>query len=178
MSPRAACRLEAIGFTEVYDYVLGIADWKAAGLPVEGEALNTQLIADATRPDIPTARPDELLGTVFDRTTNAGWDETLVLDCNGIVIGRLRTTSWEHDRDTPVGSVMELGPTTVRPNMLLEPLVKRMEERGTNLVTVTTPQGTLIGVVLRTEAQRLLTGEPPQQIWINCNGCPGTWKTR
>ena len=30
MSPRAACRLEALGFTRVYDYVDGIADWKAA----------------------------------------------------------------------------------------------------------------------------------------------------
>jgi rhodanese-related sulfurtransferase len=32
MSPRAACRLEAIGFEEVYDYATGISDWKAAGL--------------------------------------------------------------------------------------------------------------------------------------------------
>lgn len=171
MSPRAACRLEAIGFVEIYDYVLGIADWKAAGLPTEGEAPDIQRIADATRPDIPTARSDELLGTVFDRTVNAGWDEALV-------IGRLRTTSWEHERDIPVESVMEFGPTTVRPNMLLEPLVKRMEERGTNLVTVTTPQGILIGVVLRTEAQRLLAGEPSEQIWVDCDGCPGIWKVR
>jgi hypothetical protein len=171
MSPRAACRLEAIGFVEIYDYVLGIADWKAAGLPTEGEAPDIQRIADATRPDIPTARSDELLGTVFDRTVNAGWDEALV-------IGRLRTTSWEHERDIPVESVMEFGPTTVRPNMLLEPLVKRMEERGTNLVTVTTPQGILIGVVLRTEAQRLLAGEPSEQIWIDCDGCPGRWTVR
>jgi CBS domain-containing protein len=178
MSPRAACRLEAIGFTEVYDYVLGIADWKAAGLPTEGEAPDVERIADATRPDIPTARSDELLGTVLDRTVNAGWDEALVIDCDGIVIGRLRTTSWEHERDTPVESVMEYGPTTVRPNMLLEPLVKRMEERGTNLVTVTTPQGILIGVVLRTEALRLLAGEPSEQIWVDCDGCPGTWKIR
>jgi CBS domain-containing protein len=178
MSPRAACRLEAIGFAEVYDYVLGIADWKAAGLPTEGEALDTQRIADATRPDIPTATANESLGAVLDRTTDAGWDEALVVDCDGIVIGRLRRTSWEHERDIPVESVMELGPTTVRPNMLLEPLVKRMEERGTNLVTVTTAQGMLIGVVLRTEAQRLLAGDPPEQIWVDCDGCPGRWKVR
>ena len=29
MSPRAACRLELLGFTQVYDYVLGKADWLA-----------------------------------------------------------------------------------------------------------------------------------------------------
>jgi hypothetical protein len=90
MSPGACCRLEATGFAEVYDYVLGIADRMAAGLPTEGEALDIQRIADATRPDIPTARSDELLGTVFDRTANAGWDEALVIDCDGIVIARPR----------------------------------------------------------------------------------------
>jgi rhodanese-related sulfurtransferase len=38
MSPRAACRLEALGFTRVDDYVDEIADWQAAGLPTEGTA--------------------------------------------------------------------------------------------------------------------------------------------
>jgi hypothetical protein len=36
MSPRAACRLETLGFPEVYDYVAGKADWLAHGLDVEG----------------------------------------------------------------------------------------------------------------------------------------------
>jgi hypothetical protein len=178
MSPRAACQLERLGFEQVYDYTLGIADWKAAGLPVEGGSSDAQLVSDATRPDIPTAQPADLLGAVFDRVTNAGWEEALVLDCDGIVIGRLRTQAWEQDRSLPVSQVMELGPTTVRPNGLLEPLVKRMEKRGTELVTVATPQGVLIGVLLRSEARRILTGEAPEQIWINCDGCPGRWKAR
>src|SRR6266511_4403171 len=38
MSPRAAWRLESMGFAEVYDYVAGKADWGAAGLPLEGTA--------------------------------------------------------------------------------------------------------------------------------------------
>src|SRR5712691_518454 len=33
MSPRAAWRLERLGFTPVYDYALGKVDWMAAGLP-------------------------------------------------------------------------------------------------------------------------------------------------
>ena len=49
MSPRAACRLEAIGFEEVYDYTAGIADWKAAGLDLEGSEDQGLRIADATR---------------------------------------------------------------------------------------------------------------------------------
>ena len=176
MSPRAACQLDRLGFEKVYDYTAGIADWKAAGLPVEGERSSTQLVADATRPDVPTALPDELLGTVLDRSTEAGWEQALVIDCDGVVIGRLRTQAWEQDRNLPVSEFMELGPTTVRPNALLEPLVRRMVKRDTALVTVATPQGVLIGVLLRTEAQRILNGETPEHIWINCDGCPGRWK--
>ncbi|GMQ93734.1 MAG: hypothetical protein BMS9Abin12_1214 [Acidimicrobiia bacterium] len=175
MSPRAACRLEAIGFTDVYDYTLGIADWKAAGLPIEGQPTTTPIVSDATRPDIPTATPDETVGTVSDRAEAAGWDEAVVIDCGGVVVGRLRDSAWQYDRTTRVEQIMETGPTTVRPNSPLEPLVERMEARGTKLVTVATPQGILIGALLREEARRLLTGETPEQIWVDCDGCPGQW---
>ncbi len=176
MSPRAACRLEALGFDLVYDYTLGIADWKAAGLPIEGTAPQIQRVADATRPDIPAAKPVEPLGAVWDRTSTAGWNEALVVDCDGLVIGRLRSSAWQQDPEVAVEEVMEPGPTTVRPNGALADLVERIEANGTDLVTVTTPQGTLIGVVLREDAQRLVTGEPPKQVWIDCDGCPGQWR--
>ncbi|CAN5858074.1 hypothetical protein BH23ACT4_BH23ACT4_15200 [soil metagenome] len=53
MSPRAGTRLEALGFEQVYDYVLGKADRKAAGLPLEGHSPDYQTVADAMRPDVP-----------------------------------------------------------------------------------------------------------------------------
>jgi len=176
MSPRAACRLDALGFEEVHDYTAGIADWKAAGLPLEGSITDVQQVAHATRPDVPTARPDEMLGAVWQRTTDAGWDEAIVVDCDRVVIGRLRGRTWNHDPDVRVVDAMEPGPTTVRPDGALALLVERMEERGTKLVTVTDPQGVLLGVLVLEEAQRLVTGEPPEQIWVDCDGCPGQWK--
>ncbi len=176
MSPRAACRLERLGFEQVYDYVLGIADWKAAGLPTEGTATPVQRVADATRPDVPVSTLDETIGDVRQRTQDAGWDESVVVDCDGVVIGRLRNSAWEADAETLVETVMDSGPTTVRPDGLLHPLVERMEKRGTKLVVVTNPQGGLIGVLLGEEARRLLTGEPPELIWKDCDGCPGQWK--
>jgi CBS domain-containing protein len=176
MSPRAACRLERIGFERVFDYVGGIADWKGAGLPVEGEATRAQTVADATRPDVPTCGPDERLQDVRSRTFDAGWDECIVVDCGGVVVGRLRAQAWDGNPDAPAESVMEPGPTTVRPNVALHPLVERMQERGTKLVVVATPQGGLVGVLRGDEAARLLTGEPPEQIWQDCEGCPGQWK--
>jgi rhodanese-related sulfurtransferase len=36
LSVQAAWRLERIGFSDVYDYVAGKADWRSAGLPLEG----------------------------------------------------------------------------------------------------------------------------------------------
>lgn len=175
MSPRAACRLERLGFDQVYDYVGGIGDWKAAGLTVEGSAAHVLTVADATRSDVPTCTPEDVVGDVRQRTIDEGWNECIVVDCDGIVVGRLRNQAWDATDEVTVESAMESGPTTVRPNTVLHPLVERMNDRETNLIVVATPQGELLGVLLRTDAQRLLSGEPPEQIWQDCDGCPGRW---
>ena len=133
-----------------------------------------------TRPDqtSPPARPTNSSGVVRSRTFDAGWDDCIVLDCDGIVAGRLRGGAWKADDQQDVESVMEPGPTTVRLDGVLQPLVKRMAKRGTKLVVVASPQGEFHGVLLREDAERLLTGEPPQQIWVDCEGCPGRWKVK
>ena len=176
MSPRAACRLEALGFEKVYDYELGIADWKAAGLPLGGEGIGYQVAADAMRPDIPTCEPSENVGDVGKRVEDAGWEDCVVIDCGDQVVGRLRASSWTQEASLAVSEVMQLGPTTVRPNELLDKLVKRMDRRLTPLIVVATRQGGLLGVVLRDDAHRVLKGEPPEMVWAECAGCPGQWR--
>jgi CBS domain-containing protein len=178
MSPRAACRLERFGFGQVYDYVAGIADWKAAGLPVDGDAPSVQQVADATRSDVPTCLLEETMAEARTRTFAGGWEECVVIDCDGTVVGRLRDGAWKEDDSAMVGDVMESGPTTVRPDGVLQQLVDRMAKRETKMVLVTTPQGTLVGALLRVEAERLLAGEPPEQVWRDCDGCPGRWVTK
>ena len=175
MSPRAACRLERLGYHDIYDYEPGIADWKAAGLPVDGQAAAVPRVADATRPDVPTSTPDELLGDIHSRTFESGWEECIVIDCQRIVVGRLRNKDWGTNRSHPAEAVMESGLTTVRSDGLLQPLVERMVAHGTTMIIVTTPQGQLLGALRRSDAQRLLTGESPEQIWRDCAGCPGQW---
>ena len=175
MSPRAAGRLESLGFEQVYDYVLGIDDWRAAGLAVEGDSPAVQRVSDATRPDVPTCAPNDKLGPVRHRTFDTGWDECIVVSEDGIVVGRLRDSAWEADDATTVEQVMESGPTTVRADGLLQDLVDRMAGRPTKLAVVTTPQGFLIGVLFREEAEQLLSGERPELIWRDCEGCPGQW---
>jgi hypothetical protein len=51
MSPRAAWRLEAAGFSPVHDYAAGKADWLAADLPFDGTA---QLAGMFTRRGVAT----------------------------------------------------------------------------------------------------------------------------
>jgi CBS-domain-containing membrane protein len=174
MSPRAACRLEALGY-RAYDYVDGIADWKAAGLPTEGTAQPGQRVADATNGDVPTCQPDETVEDIRARVTDGGWDVCVVIDCDGMAIGRIRASAFEADPDRRASEVMEPGPSTVRPDTLLQPLVHRMHNRNAPHVLVTTPPGKLIGILLRDEADRLLAGEPPHRIWQDCECCPGRW---
>jgi hypothetical protein len=51
---------------------------------------------------------------------------------------------------------MEPGPSTVRPDAALEPLVGRMRKKSTPQVLVTDPQGVLIGVLFFEDADRLV----------------------
>lgn len=161
MSPRAACRLEALGFEEVYDYAAGIADWMAAGLELEGEGLGHPTASDAMRTDVPTCSPLETIGEAQRRLDGAEWDDCLVLECGRLVVGRLRSRHWALAPDTVVGDVMELGPTTIRADEPLDDLIERMDRRPTDLVVVATAQGELLGVVLRGEGHVILDRAQP-----------------
>ena len=90
MSPRAAWRLESLGFTKVYDYVAGKADWIAGGLPVEGERANVPRAIDAVKRDVPKCGPLDLIGDVSDQVEAARDDVCIVTNHEGIVLGRLR----------------------------------------------------------------------------------------
>ena len=72
MSPRAAWRLEGLGFEKVYDYVPGKADWFASGFPKEGKLASVPTIGDAVRPDVPTCAPAEKVEIARDRVRAAG----------------------------------------------------------------------------------------------------------
>ena len=67
MSPRAACRLDTLGFAEVYDYVPGKADWRAHGLPVEGEHADLPTAGGLARDDIITCRLADPVGAVREQ---------------------------------------------------------------------------------------------------------------
>src|SRR6266545_5685363 len=110
MSPRAALRLESIGFTEVYDYVAGKADWGSAGLPLEGTRGSQTRIGAYLRRDVPTCRLDERLAAVRARVHAAGWDTCFVVNDEQIVFGRLGRTALAREDDASVEEAMSEGP--------------------------------------------------------------------
>ena len=154
MSPRAAARLEQMGFTEVYEYVRGKSDWGASGLPDEGEHADAPTSGSAARKDPPTCAIDERAGDVAARMGNDG--VCVVIGEGRVVLGRLRAEDARAEPDRRVEEVMEGGPTTFRANIPLEPLVERMQQRRVGNVIVTDPDGRLLGVLYRNEAEAVL----------------------
>lgn len=149
MSPRAACRLEALGFEHVYDYVAGKLDWLARGLPREGDKATERRAVDVARDDVVTARADERIGDVRARVEASPYKFGLVVSEGGALFGRLRKAALEGDPAARAEDVMEPGPSTVRADTPLDKLRDRLDKRGFKTAVVTTPDGVLLGVVHR-----------------------------
>src|SRR6058998_653566 len=102
MSPRAAWRLESIGFTRVYDYVAGKADWGSFGLPIEGQRPSASRVGAYLETDAPTCTLEESLREVCERVRSAGWDTCFVVNEQRIVLGRLGRAALAQAADTTV----------------------------------------------------------------------------
>ena len=78
MSPRAASRFESLGFTRVYDYVAGKADWGSFGLPLEGRRPGSTRVGAHVRSDVPACGPADRMAGVRERVRDAAWDTCFV----------------------------------------------------------------------------------------------------
>jgi CBS domain-containing protein len=155
MSPRAAWRLEGLGFEKVYDYVPGKADWFASGLPKEGRLASVPTIGDAARREVPTCAPVEKIGVVRERVRRMGWDRCVVLNKEQVVLGLVREEELASDPEAFVEDVMRNGPATFRPNEPVGKIAKRMRERRASSVLVTNSDGRLVGLLYRNEIERV-----------------------
>ncbi len=159
MSPRAACRLETLGFTTVYDHVAGKADWLAAGEPIDGTATHA-FVGGAADRDVPTVRLDDAAQLAIAQMRASESDTAIVVNDLGVVLGRLRAGRFDEHTDQAVAAVMEEGPTTVRADTPAEELLDRMRARAVEQVIVTRPQGHLIGLVRREDVEQSGCCEP------------------
>ena len=156
MSPRAAARLETLGFTKVYDYVAGKADWLAAAQPSTGEAAGVLRAGDAIRGDDVACHLGDRLGDSVDRIRPAGGDLCIVVDDHHVVLGRVRGRALAGDPNAKIEDVMQSGPATIRPDVPLETVAKTLREGNVTSTLVTDPEGRLIGTLYLEDAERAL----------------------
>jgi CBS domain-containing protein len=154
-------RLEALGFTQVYDYAASKADWFACGQPREGAAAGVPWAGDLVS-DVPTCAPDERVGEVRDRIGGSGFDLCVVVDQERVVAGLLRGDALRKDPETAAADAMELGPRTIRPSIPVERLLGKPSSDGVKSWVVTTAHGALLGVLTREDAERALEESAPE----------------
>ena len=150
MSPRAAWRLEVAGVAPVYDYTAGKADWLAADLPFDGDAL---LVGPLTRRNVPAVQQDDTIAKARAQLEAFGFGPVVVLHPAGVVLGTLRREQLElAAADAPVAGLVRFGTSTVRPSEQVADLVPRMAHRGVTRVVVTRSDGSLVGLFFARDA--------------------------
>lgn len=154
MSPRAAWRLETLGFGPVYDYPPGKLDWLAAGLPTEGRLAELPRAGTVARRDVPTCRLDEPVGEVRDRVREAGWDACVVVNEERVVLGILRGEALDAEPGVPAEEAMRPGPGTFRPHVGIGEMASFMSRHDLSNAPVTTSDGRLVGVLRLEDALR------------------------
>jgi CBS domain-containing protein len=158
MSPRAAWQLEAMGFSDVSDFVDGKLEWISHGLPLTGTGPHFAVAGEvADRDAVLACRIGDRLGDVAHKLDAVPHDYCVVLNDHDIVLGRMRKKDLRGPDDTAVERVMEPGPTTVRASEPAKGLLERMRTKKVPAVIVTTNKGRLMGTVTQEALDRLLS---------------------
>ena len=99
--------------------------------------------------DVPTCGPDDDAGDVVRSLRQEGADESIVVNGEGVVLGRVALADFEDgDPSGSVAELMKLSPTTIRPSVAVSELAER-ESRA----LVTSSDGRLLGVADPSEAE-------------------------
>jgi predicted transcriptional regulator len=152
MAPRAAARLTTLGFDDVYEYRAGKLDWLAAGLPTEGENSKLARAGDMAQKEVPVCELTDRVGDVRDRATAAGWAAAVAVDESRVVLGLLRAKELALNPDLLIATAMRQGPSTFRPYVPIKEMADYMVEHKLESSPVTTSDGKLIGLLLRSDA--------------------------
>jgi predicted transcriptional regulator len=110
---------------------------------------------DVARLSVPRCEPRERVGEVRARVRHEGWDEAVVVNDAGVVLGLVTSDALGAEPDTLVEQVMERAPRTIRPSVLLDKVDDYLP-READRVLVTNPDGVLIGTLFRADVERRL----------------------
>jgi len=145
MSPRAAWRLESIGFGEVYDYVGSKMEWIGDDLPFEGALADRPRLSTLADPGVPTCELEETVEDVRGRL--GAWDVALVVTGpDRVVLGLVRAEALGLEATRTVAEILQEGPGTYRPHVTAAEMSDRLKGKPAPFVVVTTIAGRLLGV--------------------------------
>jgi len=149
LSPRAAARLESLGFTDVADFVAGRAAWTADGRPTQGEIADRDRILPRVRQDVPRCPPDATLAVA--RSAIGEWELCCVVDDDGVLLGIVRSDALVGPGELPLRDLVVTGPGTVRPDARVTEMAEQLDRDRLDHVLVTSFSGRLIGLLRRSD---------------------------
>jgi Mg/Co/Ni transporter MgtE len=134
--------------------VAGKADWFAAGLARQGARADSPRAGDLAQREVPTCSLTEQVGSVRERMRASGWQACVVVNERRVVLGVLREkAALGANPDLPVEQVMQPGPSTFRPDVPVEELADFLREHDRSQAWITTSDGVLVGLLLRSDLQ-------------------------
>jgi Mg/Co/Ni transporter MgtE len=149
LSPRAAWRLESLGFEKVFDYAAGKQDWLAFGLPIEGKSAATRTVGQLANREVPTCSLTDAIGAVQERMRQAHSEICVVVNRENVVLGLVRKKPSDSSAKLTVEEVMDSGPATFRPHIGIDEMTEYMREKKLTTILLTTSDGRLVGVLKR-----------------------------
>jgi CBS domain-containing protein len=137
----------------------GKLDWLASELPREGRDATRPRAGDLARHAVPACLPSETIEHVGQRVREAGWDRCVVVNEQRVVLGLLGPAAWDAGPTATAEQVMELGPSTFRPNVPLDEMAAYMRDHKMPSALISTSDGVLLGLLCREDVERAGEGE-------------------
>lgn len=137
----------------------GKVDWLVHGRPVEGTRAAEPTARDVARDDVVTCRPTDQAQEVRERIEASPYPFALVLGDRRVLLGRVARSALEGDVSGPVETLMDPGPSTVRPHKTAEGVAEQLSDRELRWAIVTSPAGELIGVASRDDLKAAVTAQ-------------------
>jgi CBS domain-containing protein len=124
-------------------------DWVAFGLPVEKGKNRPSMLIEEIERQVPTCQLNESVEEAKRRAEKLGFQLCVVVNEEGIVLGLVEKDAWKKDSAMAVETIMDPGPTTLRPSYLVEDAVELLARQNQDGILVTSSEGKLMEVFRR-----------------------------
>ena len=134
----------------VFDYVAGKLDWLSNDLPIEGKLAEVATIGSLAVRNPSTCFLTEKASEVRNRLEKENSEVCVVINDAQIVLGLFRRDAGKSGEHL-VAQVMESGPATFRPYVIIEEMAGYIQKKKVDIIIVTTSDGRLLGTLYGTD---------------------------